>query len=64
MLDTPCLGSYNPNHSEVVSEKYLIEKDVLGGSICRKSSLKSSDESAEEILVKLERHGVARYSIS
>jgi hypothetical protein len=54
---------YNPSHSEVVSEKRLIEKDVHGGSIRRKSSLKSSDHSAEEIFVKLERHGIARYSM-
>jgi hypothetical protein len=53
---------YNSSHSEVVSEKYLIEKDVTGESIRRKSSLKSSDEAAEEILVRLERHGYARYS--
>jgi len=54
---------YNPSHSEVVSKKCLIEKDVLGGSIRRKSSLKSSDKFAEEILVKVERHGNARYSM-
>ena len=54
---------YNPSHSEVVSEKRLIEKDVHGGSVRRKSSLKSSDGAAEEILVKVERHGNARYSI-
>jgi hypothetical protein len=55
--------AYNPSHSEVVSEKHLIEKDVLGGSIRRKSSPKSSDNSAEEIFAKLERHGNARYSM-
>jgi hypothetical protein len=63
-LDSPRPRSYNPSYSEVVSEKCLIEKDVLGGSIRRKSSLKSSDYPAEEIFVKLERHGNARYSIN
>jgi hypothetical protein len=63
MLDALFPPAYNPSHSEVVSEKCLIEKDVLGGSIRRKSSLKSSDYFAEEIFVKLERHGNARYSM-
>jgi hypothetical protein len=40
---------YNLNYSEVVREKHLIEKGVLGGSIRRKSSLKSSEVFAEEI---------------
>ena len=63
ILDSPCFHAYNPSHSEVVSEKCLIEKEMQSGSLLRKSSLKSSDHSAEEIFVKLERHGNARYSM-
>jgi hypothetical protein len=48
MLDASFPHAYNPSHSEVVSEKCLTEKDVLGGSIRRKSSPKSSDHFAEE----------------
>jgi len=48
VLDQPAMSLYNANHSEVVCEKHLIEKDVNGGSIRRKSSPKSSDENAEE----------------
>jgi hypothetical protein len=61
-LDSPYSPSYNLNHSEVVREKCLIEKDVLGGSIRRKSSPKSSEGFAEESNQQVDRHGIARYS--
>jgi hypothetical protein len=39
------------------------EKRDRGGSIRRETAPKSPDDrSAEEILVKVERHGIARYS--
>jgi hypothetical protein len=51
-LDLHFWEAYNLSHSEVVREKRLIEKDVLGGSIPRKSSPKSSELDAEEIHIK------------
>jgi hypothetical protein len=62
-LDSCYSPAYNPFTSEVVSEKHPIEKEMYGGSLHGKSSLKSSDRFAEEILVKLDRHGYARYSM-
>lgn len=72
ILDSLFPRVYNPSHSEVVRVRWssakvsrprdLIEKDVPGGSIRRETTPKSSDECAEEIHVKVERHGIARYS--
>jgi hypothetical protein len=42
----------------------LIEKEVLAGNFHSKKLPKSSDNFAEEIFVKVERHGIARYSIN
>jgi hypothetical protein len=46
--------------SEVVSASNLIEKDVNGESVRRETASKSSELIAEEILVKVDRHGNAR----
>jgi len=46
----------------VSKPSYLIEKNVQGGSIRRKTTPKSSDETAEESQKQVERHGIARYS--
>jgi hypothetical protein len=49
-LDFPKIGAYNPSHLEVVSVHDLIEKDVNGGSIRRKTTLKSSGANDEEMV--------------
>ena len=38
--------------------------DVYGGSILRETTPKSSDKFAEESQKQVERHGIARYSIT
>jgi hypothetical protein len=46
-----------------VSGAKLIEKEMHGGSLLSISPLKSPGGCAEEILVRVERHGNARYSM-
>jgi hypothetical protein len=48
---------------EQYAERDPIEKETHGGSLHRKSPLKSPGVFAEEILVRVERHGNARYSM-
>jgi len=43
--------------------KNLVEKEMKGESLHRELSLKSPGVIAEEIFVKVDRHGNARYSI-
>jgi hypothetical protein len=42
-LDSPSPGAYNSNYSGVVCVSDLIEKEMFGGSLRRKTALKSPE---------------------